>query len=102
MADWGFGTWDKSGKLNNKGLLPTLILGFAQLASGNVSASYNYSVPDGYSLNVGFISLGDDDYSVRRAINISGGSVSVSSTSQASGDNIYPGSSCVLIFYVSK
>lgn len=99
---YGFGTWDANGFDNNKGIVPTSILSYASLASGNLTGNWSFSVPSGRTLRFLFFLNGNEDGGGnRRSIVVSGASVIMSAASSgATGTNIFPPSAAYIIFYV--
>lgn len=100
---YGIGVWDENGKDINNGMLPTLVLSYVSLSSGELSGSWSINVPSGNRLNFHFLLNGNEDgKGNRRNITVSGNIVNMSSAdSNATGDNIYPPGAGWLIFWAS-
>lgn len=103
MAQWGFGVWDANGQDVNKGLLPTLVLSYVALASGQLNGSWSLNVPSGTRLNFHFLLNGNENGDGdRRSITVNGNTVNMSAAaSTATGDNIFPPGAAWLIFWAS-
>jgi hypothetical protein len=101
MAQWGFGAWDANGKDVNKGLVPTLVISYVGLSSGQLGGSWSLSVPQGRKLNFLFLLNGNEDgKGSRRNITVNGSTVNMVAAAQnATGDNIFPPGAGWLIFW---
>lgn len=97
---YGFGTWDASGVDNNTGLVRILALGVISLARSQVSGSWSFSVPAGYTLD--FLYQGTDPTGTtdRRMITISGNTVSISAANGNYAANTTPAESGNILVYV--
>lgn len=100
---WGFQTWDANGKPNNYGLVPITVVGRLQMAFEQVTGSAVFAVPAGYVLDY-IQSPSSYGYTqVRRAVNISGGNVTITSAPQTSfgigTESAQPG---FIVFYLRK
>ncbi|MBD8153313.1 hypothetical protein [Pantoea agglomerans] len=102
MAQWGFGVWDANGKDVNKGFVPTLVLSYAGLSSGQLSGSWSFDLPQGTKLNFLFLLNGNEDgKGNRRSITVSGNTVNMTSAAEnATGDSIFPPGAGWLIFWL--
>lgn len=79
---WGFATYDANGADNNTGLVKINSLTTLQ-AGADTAGTFNYAVPAGYSL--AFLVQPAGQFTGRRRIQISGGSVILSNVA----DNDY-------------
>ncbi|WP_158783270.1 hypothetical protein [Pantoea sp. BAV 3049] len=80
---WGVQTWDAAGKPNNYGLVPVALVGQISLDAEQVSGSWSFTVPAGYRLDYLYLPKLSAYTQTRRAITISGGTVTVSSASSS-------------------
>lgn len=101
MAEYGVATWDGNGRPNNYGIKPVSVSGTLQLSRGQKSGSYSVAVPPGCKLTYFQIS-NDTGYSTeRRKVNISGGSVTISSVGDTDySANTEPAIAAFLIFQI--
>lgn len=77
---YGIQTWDASGNPNNYGIKPVSVVGRIQLAAGQNSGSWSFTVPSG--MKVGFaLSLDEGGNSVGRSIVASGNTITVTAAS---------------------
>lgn len=98
---WGIQTWDENGNQNNYGLVPVSVLGFFSLANGQQSGSATYTLPAGFIMEILQVSSDAAYTTTRRKINISGGSVSISSVSDTDfSANTYPAVAGFIIAYL--
>lgn len=98
---FGFGTWDGNGVYNNTGLVPVNVVGYQQLADGQLNATIGFNVPAGYSLRFIAIPLGNiNGGDNRRQIYVSGNSVvSVSAPNNVAGPDRFPSLPLFIIGY---
>ncbi|EKI8501655.1 hypothetical protein PFW94_000056 [Salmonella enterica] len=97
---WGIQTWDANGVPNNYGIKPVSVVGRIQLAAGQNTGSWSFTVPAGFK--VGFvISLNEGGNSVGRRIIASGNTITVTAASETGLGN-YPASKCELIVFMEK
>lgn len=76
MANWGIQTWDAGGVPNNTGIVPVMVVGTVFLSSGQVSGTYSFSVPAGFTLAAIQSPISGASFSpARRKINVSGNSI---------------------------
>ncbi|EIF6650266.1 hypothetical protein H6D83_000959 [Escherichia coli] len=99
MATFGVATWDASGKANNYGIRPSVVVGYISLSSGQVSGTYTFTVPTGCKLSYGMTLDHGTTSTTRRKITISGGTVSISSAGNTVGANIWPASQCEIVIF---
>lgn len=98
---WGIQTWDANGNPNNYGLVPVSVLGFFSVINGQQSGSASYTLPAGFVMEILQVSSDAAYTTTRRKINISGGSVSISSVSDTDfGANTYPAVAGFIIAYL--
>lgn len=98
---WGIQTWDANGKPNNYGLVPVSVLGFFSVTNGQQSGSASYTLPSGFVMEILQVSSDAAYTTVRRKINISGGSVSISAVSELDfSANTYPAVAGFIIAYL--
>lgn len=98
---WGIQTWDANGNQNNYGLVPVSMLGFFSVTNGQQSGSASYTLPSGFVMEILQVSSDAAYTTTRRKINISGGSVSISSVSDTDfGANTYPAVAGFIIAYL--
>lgn len=79
MANWGVQTWDANGIPNNYGLVPVSLLGNIELALDQVSGSWSFTIPTGFRMDYLYTPKTLAYTTARRAITVSGGTVTVSS-----------------------
>lgn len=97
---WGIQTWDANGVPNNYGIKPVSVVCRIQLAAGQNTGSWSFTVPAGFK--VGFvISLDEGGNSVGRRIIASGNTITVTAASETGLGN-YPASKCELIVFMEK
>lgn len=97
---YGVATWDSNGRPNNYGIKPVSVVGRIELASGQTTGSYSFTIPNGYK--VGFVvSLDEGGRGVGRSIRASGNNISISAASSF-GPNNYPASKCELVVFLEK
>lgn len=100
---WGFQTWDSAGKPNNYGLVPVTVVGRLPVAFEQVSGGTTFSVPAGYVLDYIQAPTSYGYTQVRRAVNISGGNVTITSAPQTSfGIGTESAQSGFIVFYLRK
>lgn len=98
---WGIQTWDANGNQNNYGLVPVSVLGFFSVTNGQQSGSASYTLPSGFVMEILQVSSDAAYTTVRRKINISGGSVSISAVSELDfSANTYPAVAGFIIAYL--
>ncbi|EGE2449360.1 TPA: hypothetical protein ACPFPT_001106 [Escherichia coli] len=102
MATFGVATWDANGNPNNYGIKPSVVVGYISLSSGQVSGTYNFTVPTGCKLSYAMTLDYGTTSSTRRKISISGGTVSISSAGDTVGANIWPASQCELVIFTES
>lgn len=98
---WGIQTWDANGAPNNYGIKPVSVVGRVQLADGQTTGSWSFTIPSG--MKVGFV-VGLEagtNAGVGRRIVASGNTITVTSASTTGVGN-YPSNKCELIVYMEK
>lgn len=97
---WGIQTWDANGIPNNYGVKPVSVVGRIQLAAGQTSGSWSFTVPSG--MKVGFVlSLDEGGNGVGRRIVAAGNTITVTAAS-AVGLGNYPASKCEIVVFMEK
>lgn len=97
---YGIQTWAASGNPNNYGIKPVSVVGRIQLAAGQNSGSWSFTVPSG--MKVGFaLSLDEGGNSVGRSIVASGNTITVTAASSVGLGN-YPASKCEVVVFMEK
>ncbi|ANG93189.1 hypothetical protein A8A57_12580 [Lelliottia amnigena] len=97
---WGIQTWDANGIPNNYGIKPVSVVGRIQLAAGQTSGSWSFTVPSG--MKVGFVlSLDEGGNGVGRRIVAAGNTIIVTAAS-AVGLGNYPASKCEIVVFMEK
>jgi len=101
MSDFGFASWTPAGVKNNYGLVPISVLGFFSVTNGQQSGGASYTLPSGFVMEILQVSSDAAYTTIRRKINISGGSVSISSVSGTDfSANTYPAVAGFIIAYL--
>ena len=104
MASYGISTWDANGKYNNYGIKPVSVVGYIELANGQKTGSYSFSIPSG--MKVGFAlgipnHSGTVSYRDKRRIVASGNTITIQATT-GDGVNDYPAIAAMLIVFVEN
>lgn len=100
MAEYGIATYDANGKYNNYGIKPVSVVGTIDLADGQVSGSWAFTVPSGK--RVGFVvGLDVGKVGAGRRIQASGNRITVSAAS-AVGGGVYSSSKCTVVVFLEN
>lgn len=84
MANFGIQTWDAGGVPNNTGIVKVMVLGSVYMANGQVSGTYSYNIPSGYTVAAVQSPITGESFSgSRRKINAAGSTIKITN---ASGD----------------
>ncbi|MDH2066897.1 hypothetical protein [Pantoea sp. GD03673] len=101
---YGFGTWDASGNYSNNGLIPVNILGYFRIDENILNATFNFSIPAGFTLR--FVVMPDSSTDGvgdnRRRIYVSGNSIIVEpAPNNVSGTDRFPLNAMYIMGYIS-